>query len=506
MTNTQELQNWINSLYFKIEEENFKDFSWDAPFIADYEMKNDDFIIMVTTKNSLQNIIKQDLCGHSLIVLDGTYNLNEPGYPTIVVGTIDLHKKFHLGNTLSLNLINLLLVAYVITTTENESTYYNVHKFLDKSVKSIFPDFHLNFSFQMADEAQYIRTAAKRWNPDINILLCKFHFWQAVHPKLYSKELVPELNSDTPIPPKFKQHFNIMKSSSRTKTENKVRDIIKFDIRILELLPSKELYMAYLKISIPFWKHFALKFYEYFWKTYLDFSNNNCLSGWQNWVKGTQPGTNNALEGINHSIKRDVTENKKLKFGEYLESLVEDLVEKSEVSGKIPSFPKTPIIPLAILKLSYKLNENFEEYFLQFEGKYYVKDKFISYSFYGTNTGKIKKEINRLATKVSRENEEAVNKFLSYYSKPTIIEVQRMFKYKELKGKLQILSVLPIRQVTINHHEDKEKILLNSFCTCPDFFRNYTCHHLIACLRHDELFNPNISFVAKKPRGRPRKN
>ena len=113
MTNTQELQNWIDSFYFKIEEESFKDFSWDAPFIADYEMKNDDFILMVTTKNSLQNIIKQDLCGHSLIVLDGTYNLNEPGYRKIVVGRIDLDKKFHLGNILSLNLINLLLIAYV---------------------------------------------------------------------------------------------------------------------------------------------------------------------------------------------------------------------------------------------------------------------------------------------------------------------------------------------------------------------------------------------------------
>jgi len=52
---------------------------------------------MITTKNSLKNILKQDYCDHSLIALDATYNLNEPGYPTVVVGTIDLHKKFHLG-------------------------------------------------------------------------------------------------------------------------------------------------------------------------------------------------------------------------------------------------------------------------------------------------------------------------------------------------------------------------------------------------------------------------
>jgi len=100
VTNANELQIWINSLYFNINinDESFKDFSWDTPFVANYEINDENFAIMITTKNSLKNILKQDYCDHSLIALDATYNLNEPGNPTVVVvGTIDLHKKSHLG-------------------------------------------------------------------------------------------------------------------------------------------------------------------------------------------------------------------------------------------------------------------------------------------------------------------------------------------------------------------------------------------------------------------------
>ena len=447
--------------------------------------------------------MKQDYCDHSLIALDATYNLNAPGYPTVVVGTIDLHKKFHLGIFFNFFAFKVL-VAYVITTTENEANYFSVHKFLDKGLRAVFPVNEIKFSYQISDGAQYIRSAAKKWNPNINTLLCKFHFWQAIQPKLYSKDLIPSLDPQLTIPHKFKEHFSVM-ISSKYKTDHKIRDIIKFDIRILELIPSKELYITYLKIVIPFWKYFVPKFYEYFWKTYLDLNNTNCLFGWQNFIKGTQPGTNNALEGINHAIKRDVTENKRLQFGPYLESLLEDLAERSEVSGKIACFPKTPNIPPAILKFSSKLCERFEDYFLDFEGSYYIKDRFISYSLYNTKTGKIKKDINRLASKVDRDNEESIASFFSYYSKPTIVEVKRLLKPKGLTGKLQILRAISIREITIHNNEDKEKIILNSSCTCPDFFRNHTCQHLIACLRNANLFQPNTSFFAKKPRGRPKK-
>ena len=54
VTNANELQIWIDSLYFNINDESFKDFSWDTPFVADYEINDENFAIMITTKNSLK--------------------------------------------------------------------------------------------------------------------------------------------------------------------------------------------------------------------------------------------------------------------------------------------------------------------------------------------------------------------------------------------------------------------------------------------------------------------
>ena len=68
-------------------------------------------------------------------------------------------------------------------------------------------------------------------------------------------------------------------------------------------------------------------------------------------IKGVQPGTNNALEGTNRAIKEDVVENKKLEFGFYLELLCEDLRVRSEFSGKLACFPKTPLISSAVFKI-----------------------------------------------------------------------------------------------------------------------------------------------------------
>jgi len=97
ITNSRDLQLWIDTFYFQSDSETFKNLSWDAPFVSNYEIDNECFLVMITTKNSLLNFLKQANTSLPLIALDATYNLNVPGYPTIVVGTIDLHRKFHLG-------------------------------------------------------------------------------------------------------------------------------------------------------------------------------------------------------------------------------------------------------------------------------------------------------------------------------------------------------------------------------------------------------------------------
>ena len=101
VTNTNDLQQWVSTLHVNVESDSFKSLSWDSPFVPDFEIKDENFVIMIITKSLLQNLLKQANSDSSLLSIDATYNLNQPGYPTIVVGKIDLHRKFHLGNYLS---------------------------------------------------------------------------------------------------------------------------------------------------------------------------------------------------------------------------------------------------------------------------------------------------------------------------------------------------------------------------------------------------------------------
>ena len=404
--------------------------------------------------------------------------------------------------------MTLCIGAFAITNTENEDHYLKALQFVDETLRRVFNGINLKFQYQMADGASFIRSGAKKYEPDITALMCKFHFWQAIYPKIYSKELIPLFSPAIQVPGKFKDHFVIIKNrqQQQQRPENNIRHIIKFDIITLEILPSKNLYIAYLKMVIPFWKHFAVKFYEYFWENYLNITNPHCLSGWQNFIKGTQPGTNNAIEGLNRAIKEFVTDHRKLEFGKYVQALCDELKEKSQEDASIANFPKLPIINICIARFALQLFDNFSEFFLIYEGRYFIKDKFVNYSLYNKKTGKVKKEVNQTASKLRNENEETLAKFNSYYSKPSIAEVRRRLKCEEVRSKLVFLKLLAIREVTVHRNESKDKALLQSSCTCPDFFKVHICHHLLACLTHEELYDPNIEFQKQKKRGRKPKN
>jgi len=357
----------------------------------------------------------------------------------------------------------------------------------------------------MADGAQYIRSSAKRYQPEIVTLFCKFHFWKAIRPKIYSKEFIPGLTGNLKIPSKFKDHFVIMQFQKNNITQSEIRSIIKSDIRILEVLPTKELYLTFLRIILPFWKFFAPKFYDYFWKNYLDQNNSCCLSGWQNFIKLTQPGTNNAVEGINGSLKQNLTKYEKIEFGKYLELISEELIERSEQSAKIASFTNSPFIPITISRFALKISEKFQDYFLLFNDKYYIKDKLLNYSLYNRKSGAIKKEINLIASKVNNNDEETINKFLHFYSKPSIEDVQKFVHSQEIKTKLQVIRILSIRQITIYESSKREECLSLSSCTCPDFFKTHICQHLLACLIQKKMYDPTIRFKKPKKKGRKAK-
>jgi len=99
INNIKDLKNWLeNRSQANINSESFSSLNWDEAFISDYEIYQDNFFAFATTKNLIYNIVKQSIAGFTQINADGTYKLNSIGYPTIVFGTVDLHRKFHLSN------------------------------------------------------------------------------------------------------------------------------------------------------------------------------------------------------------------------------------------------------------------------------------------------------------------------------------------------------------------------------------------------------------------------
>jgi len=108
INNVKDLKAWLEARFKdNIVEDSFQSLSWDEPFVSDFEIKGADFYSFLTTKNLIYNIVKQNLSNVTHICVDGTYKLNNLGYPTIVIGTLDLHRKFHLSNIL----FYLILIA-----------------------------------------------------------------------------------------------------------------------------------------------------------------------------------------------------------------------------------------------------------------------------------------------------------------------------------------------------------------------------------------------------------
>ena len=150
-------------------------------------------------------------------------------------------------------------------------------------LQKIFPEYKINPRiFFMSDGSLAIRNAASSVlnfetpsSIPLILMFCTFHFWKAVEVKAKNKDYIPKIDSKIDIPHRFKQQFSSCQSNKQG--QNQVARIIKFDIRILQYLPTQIMYLNYLKIIRPFWKNYAPKFLEYFISTYVDMRKNDCL-------------------------------------------------------------------------------------------------------------------------------------------------------------------------------------------------------------------------------------
>jgi len=100
----QHLKNFIQENFLSPEE--IQRIDENAIFVCGNFASQESFTTVLTTKSLLRNYIKQSLCADSFFCLDGTYRLNILGHPLLILGTVDLAKKFHISK----KLINFRLI------------------------------------------------------------------------------------------------------------------------------------------------------------------------------------------------------------------------------------------------------------------------------------------------------------------------------------------------------------------------------------------------------------
>ena len=371
-------------------------------------------------------------------------------------------------------------------------------------LEKLFPDFTLNPTlYFMADGAYYIRKAAIQvFSPSVQRIvpmLCKWHFWHNINPKIKSNKYIPKIDAKLIIPTRFKDHFQLLQ---RDQDKFNVSKIIRYDIKVLQSLPRASMYLTYIKIIRPFWKQYAPLFLVYFFENYVDVTKTTCLTGWQNYIKSHYPSTNNSLESFNRIMKEVMTEYHLLPFNDYVSAVFEELKRKSKEDGAILQFPQIPKIDKPIILLAQHLSEEFDDYFEMHNEKYFIKDRLVVSSICNKKTAKVKHKIKELSIKVGKKEPEAITKFLSFYSKPRARDIQ-----SSLRGDIQVkglfLNAACVREINIVHVEgSQEQTYLESSCTCPDFLDYRVCIHLLSCLIKTENFEISTELKKAKKRGR----
>ena len=96
IVNINELKGEVHRNTFSAED--VKNLSDDTVFVAGSQFIDNKFCIVLTSKILLNRYMIQRKFSPGFLAMDGTYRLNELRYPTLVLGTVDVHRKFHLGN------------------------------------------------------------------------------------------------------------------------------------------------------------------------------------------------------------------------------------------------------------------------------------------------------------------------------------------------------------------------------------------------------------------------
>ena len=116
----QHLKSFINdNLLSSHEIENLDN---NSVFACGANKTDENLAVVLTTKNLLNNYIKQSNLGDLFICADGTYRLSNLDYPLLTLGTIDLNRKLQFQYSI-LNSSLIFVVSFATTVTESNQTY-----------------------------------------------------------------------------------------------------------------------------------------------------------------------------------------------------------------------------------------------------------------------------------------------------------------------------------------------------------------------------------------------
>lgn len=221
----------------------------DTPFVIGFEHSSEeaklDFKIVVSTKRLLNHCVNEkQLC------VDATYKLNWNGFPFMVIGTVDRHRKFQ-------------PLCFALCVGETTEDFGFIFKSMVESIKSLFQmDFEPNIL--ICDASNAIRNAFFDIFPSAElIIMCYVHVLR-----------------------------NIEKNRDKYKKEHK-KEIL-HDIEILHQASSHKDFEMLSKLFLKKWAKKDKEFADYFKTIWL---LSHC-----NWYTAAgastyTPSTNNSLEG-----------------------------------------------------------------------------------------------------------------------------------------------------------------------------------------------------------------
>lgn len=240
------------------------------PFILSYEINDEDetapkFKFFVTTK-----ILMQSAIGAKNVHSDATYKIVWEGYPILIVGTSDMHKKFH-------------PFGVAVCTNETTADFEFVFKSLKTGLKDNF-DVDFQPEYLISDAAKSIHKGFRNiFGDDSKVIMCWYHMKTALTKRMES----------------------MIKNQAQ-------RMAFIVDINKLQVAKTREIFDTAANLFVKKWSPVSKELMTYFQSEWLSKNRN-----WYEAYARRTPSTNNCIESFNNVVKTAHTHRERLALSEF---------------------------------------------------------------------------------------------------------------------------------------------------------------------------------------------